>query len=55
MDELIDAIQRQSVISADQARMAVSVMLAFLSARLASPLIGRVQILLENGERQDNH
>jgi hypothetical protein len=51
MDELIDAVQRQAGISAKQAAIAVCAMLAFLSARLPSPLVGRIQALLEkNGE-----
>ena len=48
MDELIDAVQRQAGISAEQAEIAVCAMLAFLSARLPSPLVGRIQSLFDN-------
>jgi len=48
MDELIDAVQRQAGISEEQAAIAVSAILAFLSARLPSPLVGRIQALLES-------
>jgi hypothetical protein len=48
MDELIDAVQRQAGISDEQAKIAVAAMLSFLSARLPSPLVGRIQALLEN-------
>ena len=48
MDELIDAVQRQAGITAEQAALAVSATLAFLSARLPSPLVGRIQALLDN-------
>ena len=48
MNELIDAVQRKAGISEEQAAIAVSAILAFLSARLPSPLVGRIQALLEN-------
>jgi hypothetical protein len=48
MDELIDAVQRQAGISEQQAEIAVGAMLAFLSARLPSPLVGRIQALFDN-------
>jgi hypothetical protein len=47
MDELIDAVQRQAGISEEQAARAVAAMVSFLSARLPSPLVGRIQALLE--------
>jgi hypothetical protein len=53
MDELIEAVQRQAGISREQAMLAVSAMVAFLSARLPSPLVGRIQVLLD-GEQALN-
>jgi len=50
MDELIEAVQRQAGISSEQATLAVSVMLGYLTARLPSPLVGRIKILLDRGE-----
>jgi nucleoid DNA-binding protein len=54
MNELIEAVQRQAGISSEQATLAVSVMLSFLNARLSSPLVGRIQTLLENSEAHDH-
>jgi hypothetical protein len=48
MDELIEVVQRQAGISRDQAKLAVSAMVAFFSAKLPSPLVGRMQSLLDN-------
>jgi len=48
MDELIGAVQRQAGITPEQAALAVSATLTFLSARLPSPLVGRIQALLDN-------
>jgi hypothetical protein len=50
MDELIEAIQRQADVSREQARVAVTAMVGYLSAKLPSPLIGRIQSLLDNGQ-----
>ena len=50
MDQLIDAVQRQAGISNEQARRAVAAMLSFLSARLPSPLVGRIQSLFDQDE-----
>jgi len=47
MDELIDAVQRQAGISEEEARQAVAATMAFFSARLPSPLVGRIRALLE--------
>jgi len=47
MDELIDAVQRQAGISEEQAAIAIAAILGFLNARLPSPLVGRIQALLE--------
>jgi hypothetical protein len=55
MDELIDAVQRQAGISEEQAEIAVSAILTFLSARLPSPLVGRIQALLENTSAPPKH
>ena len=52
MDELIGAVQRQAGISEEKARLAVAAMLAFLSARLPSPLVGRIQALLDTNSDQ---
>jgi hypothetical protein len=52
MDELIDAIQRQAGVSREQARVAVTAMVVYLSAKLPSPLIGRIQSLLDNGQSE---
>jgi hypothetical protein len=57
MDQLIEAVQRQAGISTEQAQRAVAAMLSFLSARLPSPLVGRIQSLFdpaEPGDRSDN-
>jgi hypothetical protein len=48
MDELIEAVRRQAGISREQADLAVSAMVAFFSAKLPSPLFGRIQSLLSN-------
>jgi hypothetical protein len=53
MDQLIDAVQRQAGISNEQAQRAVAAMLSFLSARLPSPLVGRIQSLFDQGEPSD--
>jgi hypothetical protein len=50
MEELIDAVQRKAGFSAEQAAMAVAAMLAYLGARLPSPLVGRIQALLEQAD-----
>ena len=57
MDELIDAVKRQAGISGEQAQVAVATILAFLSVRLPSPLVGRIQALLDNGKpgSSDSH
>jgi len=52
MDELIEAIQRQAGVSREQARVAVTAMVAYLSSKLPSPLIGRIHSLLDNGQRR---
>ncbi len=51
MDELIQAVQRQAGVSYEQAQIAVAAMLTFLSARLPSPLIGRIRALLDSDPR----
>jgi hypothetical protein len=48
MHDLIGAVQRQAGITEQQAEIAVSAMLSFLSARLPSPLVGRIQSLFDN-------
>jgi hypothetical protein len=52
MDELIEAIQRQTGVSREQAKVAVTAMVAYLSAKLPSPLIGRIQSLLDSGQNR---
>jgi len=51
MDELIQAVQRQAGVSSEQAQIAVAAMLTFLSARLPSPLFGRIRALLDGDPR----
>jgi hypothetical protein len=51
MDELIDAVQRQAGISEEEARKAVAATMAFFSARLPSPFVGRIRALLEAADQ----
>jgi hypothetical protein len=57
VDELIDAVQRQSPCTHDCARNVIAAMLAFLSTRLPSPPLGGARALLDKREprtRGDN-
>ena len=51
MEELIDAVQRQAGLSEEEARKAVVATMAFFSARLPSPLVGRIRALLEGTDQ----
>ena len=51
MDELIQLVAQRAGISPAQAALAVSAMLAYLTARLPSPLVGRIREQL--GEAQN--
>lgn len=51
MDELIQLVAQRAGISSAQAALAVSAMLAYLTARLPSPLVGRIREQL--GEAQN--
>jgi hypothetical protein len=53
MDDLIEAVQRQADISNEQATLAIAAVLGFLTARLPSPLVGRIQGLLDNRDDRD--
>jgi len=43
MDELIQLVAQRAGISAAQATLAVAAMLGYLTARLPSPLVGRIR------------
>jgi hypothetical protein len=43
MDELTQVVAQRAGISAAQATLAVSAMLGYLTARLPSPLVGRIR------------
>lgn len=47
MDELIQLVAREAGISADQAACAVAAMLGYLTARLPSPVVGRIREQLD--------
>lgn len=51
MDELIQLVAQGADISPAQATLAVSAMLSYLTARLPSPVVGRIRELL--GEALD--
>lgn len=50
MDELIQLVAQRAGISPAKARLAVAAMLAYLTARLPSPVVGRIREQL--GEAQ---
>lgn len=54
MDELIQLVAQRAGISSAQAALAVSVTLGYLTARLPSPLVGRIreQLYEAPGPRQ---
>ncbi len=43
MDELIQLVAQRAELSPAQAALAVSAMLAYLTARLPSPMVGRIR------------
>ncbi len=43
MDELIQLVAQRAQISPAQAELAVATLLAYLTARLPSPLVGRIR------------
>lgn len=43
MNELIQLVAQRAGISSDQAALAVNCMLAYLTARLPSPVVGRIR------------
>ena len=51
VDELIRLVAQRAGISSDQAALAVSAMMGYLTARLPSPLVGRIREQL--GEAQN--
>lgn len=53
MDELIQLVTQRAGISSAQAALAISAMLGYLTARLPSPLVGRIREQL--GEVQSPH
>jgi hypothetical protein len=48
MDELIQLVEQRAGISSAQAALAVAAMLGYLTARLPSPVVGRISEQLGN-------
>jgi hypothetical protein len=54
MDELVRSVALRAGISPTQAAQAVSAMLAYLAARLPSPVVGHIhELLLQSGTPAD--
>lgn len=51
MDELIQLVAQRAGISAAQATMAIAEMLSYLTARLPSPVVGRIREQLGEAQR----
>lgn len=50
MDELIDHVARRAGLTREQARRAVEATIGFLTAKLPSPVVGRLRELLSGGD-----
>ena len=54
MDELIQLVAQRAGISPAQAALAIAAMLSYLTARLPSPVVGRIRELLGEAQRPRN-
>ena len=50
MDELIQLVAQRARITPAQAELAIACMLGYLTARLPSPVVGRIREQLGNGK-----
>ena len=55
MDELIDHVARRAGLTRDQARAAVDAVLGYFTAKLPSPVVGRMRELLRSDKDAAGH